>query len=230
MAATFIMKLNVKSYRYIKEYIQEGDVLLFRGEGFFSKLISSTEQTPYTHVALASWPSGNASQDEILECVEFREGSLFGSLFGGNSGGGGRCVNLAQEVQKYKRQIDVYRPDPNFYSYDLDDYGTNLVQNVKDFDGKQVTNIMRSLTGLPYGWKRIYWMAKHKLLALRFMVDMDDLISDSTGDIIYPVCSTAVAYCFNKCGYDLVRNRSDQWTEPGDIARSVKLNYLFTLK
>ena len=88
---------------------------------------------------------------------------------------------------------------------------------------------MRKLTALPYGWRRIWWMAKHKMAGLRFFYKPDDLMIDTVKDVVYPVCSTAVSYSFNKNGYDLITNRSDEWTEPGQISMSPRLSYLFTL-
>jgi hypothetical protein len=58
---------------------------------------------------------------------------------------------------------------------------------------------------------------------------MEDLTSDEIKDIVYPVCSTAVAYSFNKNSFDLIKNRNDSWTKPGDIAESTLLHYLFTM-
>jgi len=75
----------------------------------------------------------------------------------------------------------------------------------------------------------VSWIAKHKLAAFRIFSDVDSLIVDDLEDLIYPVCSTTVAYAFNKSDYDLMNNRSDEWTEPGDVARSSRLSYLFTL-
>lgn len=212
-------KLNIQNYSEIKKYINEGDILLFRGKGLTAKAIGLGSESSYTHVGIASWFNGYANTNiGILECVEFREGS------------GGRSVNLAQQVEKNSERIDVYRPNPFFYSCQYDENKDNYVFTKKKFDGKAVTRIMRRMTGLPYGWRRIWWMAKNKIPLLRWFTDRSSLMIDDLDDIVYPVCSTAVAYSFNSNGYDLVRNRSDQWTEPGDIARSTQINYLFTLK
>ena len=54
-------------------------------------------------------------------------------------------------------------------------------------------------------------------------------MTDELEDMVYPVCSTSVSYSFNKSEFDLVKNRSDEWTEPGDIAKSSGINYLFTV-
>lgn len=218
------------SYQEIKDKIQEGDVLLFRGKGWISNLIGSSTETPYTHVGVASWINGSANTKEgILECVEFREGSMIAGIFGGAGAGGGRSINLYQAVKKHPGCIDVYRPDPTFFTYRFDHEKKEFILTEKDFDGKAVTRIMRQMTGLPYGWRRIWWIFQHKLLSYRLFSKKDNLVCDTLDDIIYPICSTAVSYAFNVNGFDLVNNRSDEWTEPGDLAKSCQLNYLGTL-
>jgi len=226
-------KCNIRTnYEYdaVKTKIREGDVLLFRGQGWISHFIGTSTETPYTHVGVASWINGNANKQEgILECVEFREGSMLSGLFGWAGAGGGRSVNLYQAVKKHPGCIDVYRPDPVFHEYHWDLIKKEFLLSQKDFDGKAVTRIMRRMTGLPYGWRRIWWIFKHKLLTYRIFRNTSDLVCDELDEIIYPVCSTAVAYAFTVNGFDLVNNRSDEWTEPGDLAKSAHLNYLGTL-
>jgi len=201
-----------------RQYLKEGDVLLFRGTGIVSFFIKRASEGKYSHVGVASAVGSNGST--IWECVEFREGK------------GGRTVNLEQYVKQHSGTIDVYRPKSEIKKAFFEQnkakkwsYGEKVVA----FNGKCVTNIMRRMTGLPYGWKRIWWMAKNKLPFLRLFLDTESVATDSPQDIIYPVCSTAVAYSFSRCGYDLVHHRSDQWTEPSDVARSSLLHYLFTL-
>lgn len=218
------MKISL-SYLDALSLVQEGDVLLFRGSGITGALIQRAGEGQYSHVGIASW-----AQSKILECVEFREGNpLFRLIFGGNSGGGGRSVSLFNEVNKYPGRIDVYRPVEHFAIYSFDKKFKKVGYKRTKFDGYKVTQVMRSMTGLPYGWKRIYWMAKKKLAGLRLFYNMSDLVDDTVKDVIYPVCSTALAYSFSVNGYDLVNHRSDEYTEPSDFARSSRLSYLFTL-
>jgi len=224
------MKRLEQKLEDVKIYINEGDVLLFRGKTFKSSLIGSSTETSYSHVGIASWVNGNANSKEgILECVEFKEGSLVSNLLGIRGGGGGRSINLYQIIKKYTGQIDVYRPNPIFYNGIFDDEKKEFIFSEKPFDGKAVTTIMRKMTGLPYGWKRIWWMFRHKLLLYRLFGDKKKLMTDELEDMVYPVCSTSVSYSFNKSEFDLVKNRSDEWTEPGDIAKSSGINYLFTV-
>jgi len=113
------------------------------------------------------------------------------------------------------------------WEFDKDTKETHLI--TRKFDGKAVTRTMRQLTGLPYGYSRIWWMLKHKLVGLRLFYSAEDLMLDTVKDVVYPVCSTTTAYAFNIHGYDLINNRSDEWTEPGQIAESTRLSYLFSL-
>ena len=88
---------------------------------------------------------------------------------------------------------------------------------------------MRNLTGIPYGWRRILWLIIRNLPFFRLFSNVANLTSDEQKPIIYPVCSTAIAYCFSKADSDLIHERADEWTEPSDLALSPMLNYLFTI-
>ena len=199
-----------------KHLIKEGDVLLFRTKGVISFLIRRAGEGQYSHAAMASAHRTNGHF--FWECVEFREGS------------GGRSVLLERQVILRDGLIDVYRPISPRIDISFSSETGEVSETRKKFDGKIVTSLMRRMTGLPYGWKRMWWIAKHKLFGLRLLYSMSEITDDSIVDDIYPVCSTAVATCFRKAGFDLVKNRSDQATEPSDIARSTSLQYLFTLK
>lgn len=211
------MKRNHLKFSEAKEYLREGDILLFRGTGIVSFFIKRASEGKYSHVGVAS--SHGRGDDKMWECVEFREGK------------GGRTVNLEQYVRTHNGIIDVYRPKSEIKKSIFEKHGDKweYKENRFAFDGKCVTNIMRRLTGLPYGWRRIWWMATNKLPFLRIFMDIQSVASDKPQDIVYPVCSTAVAYSFSRCNYDLVHNRASNWTEPSDIARSSLIHYLFTL-
>jgi len=202
-------KLIYMEYEQARNLIKEADVLLFRGRGLVARFIGRAGEGVHTHVAVASW-HGNS-----LECVEFREWK------------GGRTVNLSIQVEKNNGYIDVYRPLSSIHYPVL--VGNEIIYSLANLDPYKITNCMRDMTGLPYGWKRIWLIAKHKMPFVRFFYDIGSVTKD-LGEILYPICSTAVAHCFSKNYYDLVKNRADQWTEPADISRSSILSYLFTLK
>lgn len=207
---------NYVRFEDAKELLREADVLLFRSRSLGAFFIRRASEGEYSHVAVASAHGDNGGT--IWEAVEFKEWK------------GGRTVNLKEYIKSYKGEIDVYRAsiEKIVITYDKNNRMTGI--NRVPLNSKLITNTMRRMTGLPYGWKRVLWLAQHKLPFLRFFYSMESVVDDNTKDLIYPVCSTAVAYSFSKAGYDLVHHRADISTEPSDIARSPLLNYLFTLK
>ena len=213
------MKEIKVNFKMAENLLQEGDVLLFRSNSIISFFIQRATEGQYSHVGLASSHGDNGGK--IWECVEFREGY------------GGRTINLERYIQDYTNDnsfIDVYRASKykKIYVYNKD--YQKIEEQTIAVDNKIITNTMRKMTGLPYGWKRIAWIAQHKIPFLRLLYSMDSLVDDNNlDDFIYPVCSTAVAYSFSKTGYDLVNHRSDEATSPADIARSPLLSYIFTL-
>lgn len=200
-----------KTFEEAEDLIEEGDILLFKGRGWGAFFLKRSAGGVYSHVGIASWCNG------LLECVEFTEGA------------GGRIVNLETYNKIDKRQIDVYRPISPRKKVTLE--GDEIREEWVDFDGLAVTTCMRKLSGLPYGWRRIWWIAKHKLAGFRLFYNPENTINDEAEDeIVYPVCSTAAAHCFNSNGFDLIKNRSDEWTEPSSLSTSTSLAYLFTLE
>jgi len=202
-----------------KRYIEEGDVLLYRGRCWYSFFIKRTGKGEYSHAGLASWHNGTPDVEKILETVEFN----------GNRGGGA-TIKMENLFPEYSRQIDIYRPNSTneIKKFDLSTH-TVKVDFIK-FNGKIITNTMRDLTGLPYGWRRILWFVRRNIFLGRLFYSVEDLTSDAQRPIIYPVCSTAIAYCFSKNDFDLVHERADEWTEPSNLALSPLLNYMFTIK
>lgn len=208
-------------YNEARPLIKEADVLLFRGQGCISNIIQRAGDGIYSHVGLASWHN-HVGLDSILEITEFREGY------------GGRTTSL---FRAYKNDIndgiiDVYRASTPIKKLYFNP-NTKLIEVIHiNFNARAVTNYMRNLTGLPYGWSRIWWIATHKMFGFRLFynknVDSDDSVKLDV-DKIYPVCSTAVAACFSSIGYDLIPHKSDEWTEPSALSRSAHLNYLFTI-
>ncbi len=220
----------LEKYSDVKSLIREGDVLLYRGTGWFSFLVRAYGESRYTHCGLASWWNGDANTSYgILESVEFREGSFLSGLFGSSGGGGGRSINLDREIKKYSGKIDVYRPTQNFGYHKFDPIKKTTEYSKISFDGRAVTRTLRHMTGLPYGWKKVWFVAKYRLFCLGLYNNYEALMNDSVQEIIYPVCSSVLAYAFNSNNFDLIKNKSDDWTSPGDIANSPRLSYLFTL-
>ena len=208
MNHNFILK-----YADAKPLIREADVLLFRGNSIWSKIIRKFTQSPYSHAGLASWHNGS----NLLELIEFKEWK------------GGRCVNLQRVVEEYRGQIDVYRPATFKQKWEFYPLNNYVAKRWIPLEPRKITNTMRKLTGLPYGWKRIWWFTKQKLIGLRLFYKESDIINDTVGKIVEPVCSTAVAHSFSTHNFDLVHNRADNWMEPNHIGMSPLLSYVFTL-
>ena len=204
-----------KPYSEAKSLMREADVLLFRGRGVGSFLIKKMARGRHSHSAMVSWKYGKNENDVFvplfLECIEFREWK------------GGRTVSLATQIQEHSGTIDVFRPSRKIQLFDnehLDGYWVDL-------NPLEVTNCMRKMTGLPYGWSRIFKLAKVHFLGLRLAntTNVDDEWVANT----YPVCSTAVSRSLRKGYADPVHWLADSDTEPPDLARSSMLNYIFTL-
>lgn len=204
-------------YSEARSYIKEGDVLLFRGKKWYSYIIKKFTKSSYSHAALASWHNGS-DEPPILELIEFHAMT------------GGAISQLSRSVKKYSGTIDIYRPSRK---------AQTIKWNVKrqeaeviniEFDGKKLTRTMRMLAGLPYGIMKIILMAQKYAIFARLFGNIEKMEDDTQETVSAPVCSTSVAHCFNSVGYDLVKNKADKWTEPGDLACSPSLNYLFTLE
>jgi len=201
-------------YEQAKQLIKEGDVLLIRGNRWFSFFIKKITQSMYSHVGLASWHNGNSG---VLEIVEFHMST------------GGVSRNLQNIVETRPKIIDVYRPSPR--RYDLE-YNTDrgVTTKVSEYDGRAVTTTMRELTALPYSILKIGLLSRGYAFGLRFLSNLKVMSDDTAQRALTHVCSTSVAYSMNVNGYDLVKNKADLRTEPGDLAKSPLLNYLFTIE
>jgi len=197
--------------------IEEGDVLLCRGKKWFSFFIKQITQSPYSHVGLASWHNGHDPED-ILEIVEFHLSS-----------GGGVAKNLKNVAAIKPNTIDVYRPSP--YRIDLKyDEVNGVVAQQTEYNGKAVTDTMRGLTALHYSLLNIGMVARGYMFGLRLLNNVNLMSDDSLQQSGSYVCSTSVAHSANKNGWDFVKNKSDSLTEPGDLANSPLLNYLFSIE
>lgn len=219
------MNKNYVTLNSALDLIEEADILLIRGDSYISRFIQKAGESMYSHVGLATWHNGRRSNpygESLLEITEFKEGK------------GGRTVDLATAYKYHldNQNIDVYRVSQPFFRLNFDPRTGQVYNEEIKFNGKAITNYMRSLTGLPYGWRRIWWIAKKKIFGIRWFTNFNQSSDDNLKfdpKVIYPVCSTAVSACYSKFGYDLMPNKSDEFIEPADLSRSAVLNYLFTL-
>ena len=88
-----------------------------------------------------------------------------------------------------------------------------------------VTDVMIKLTGLPYGWKNIWKLARHYIPFARLA--KQNIKDDDPMNVF--VCSTAVAYAFRKAYVDPVPYLADSAVMPADLARSALFKYQFTI-
>lgn len=206
--------INLK-YKDAEELIKEGYVLLYRGNGLFSRFIKSFGRSPYSHVSIASWANG--TRQRVLESIEYSE--LYGS----------RSVALYNQVLSHPGLIDVFAPckftTRQFYDVTLNAIGSHAVS----FDGKAITSEFRRYTGLSYSYQRILFMLWLHTPFVRLFTGNHMFSDDLNSQLVMPVCSTAVAHFYSKHYTDLVKFVGDEYVEPGDLSRSPLLSYLFTL-
>ncbi len=206
--------INVK-YDDVEHLIKEGYVLLFRGKSILGRLIERLGVSPYSHVGVASWSNG--TRDPVLEMLEYREFS------------GSRAIALKNAVNDHPGEIDVFIPASRVErtSYDNDHKIIRVETHL--FNGKRITSAFRRYTGLRYSYERILFMLWFHIPFLRLFTGKRVFDDRLQNDPILPVCSTSVAHFFSKHYTDLVKFKSDEYVEPGDLARSPLLSYLFTL-
>ena len=207
-------------YHEAKPYIEEADVLLFRGKGLSSWLIKRYGSGVHSHAGMAHWDGDN------LECVEFREFK------------GGRATALKRQVETHPDNIDVFRAAHLIHRNQFSAWPETDLQSVKVEYTEQeqinifsasmagnVTDVMLDLTGLPYGWKNIWKLARHYLPFARLA--KQNIKDDDPMNVF--VCSTAVAYAFRKAYVDPVPYLADSAVMPADLARSALFKYQFTI-
>jgi len=206
-----------------KKHLQDGDVLLFRGERIMSKMIAGITSSPYSHVGVVKRIEDKDGA-VYLQLVEFREG-----LFGG----GGRAIDLERVVAADSGRIDVYRFSNVFIDCVFNAEDREIKTELRNFDGHRVVRNLERLTGLPYSWKTIICIYAWKIPVLRCFLRC--LKKGYTEDCIDNyrlsrfVCSTAVDYAFRLAGFPLVQNKNTNYVDPSDVSRSSNLHYLFTL-
>ncbi len=209
------MVIKLLHYDKAEELIEEGYVLLFRGTTLISKFIGAFGTSPYSHVGIASWSNGGS--DPILELLEYKEFK------------GSRATSLRNNVIAHNGHIDVFAPctrtEQSYY-----DVEEGIVKTkIYSFNGRAITKDFRRYTGLAYSYQRILFMLWFHIPFLRLFTGNNVFNDESNDTPSLPVCSTSVAHFFSKHYVDLVKFKSDEFVEPGDLARSPVLSYLFTL-
>ena len=211
-----VKKINVKFDDAI-QYLENGDLALFSWSGFFGNLIKIQTVSNYNHVGVVVHTNGKYNPP-IWEVAEYRE--FIGS----------RIVSLQNYVEQNPGKIDIYRHARYNYKYYFCPQQKRIVEVKVKFEGEKFTECMRKLTGLPYGWSRIFYIWATRIPILRWFCNYDEILSDLPDEkLISAVCSTSVAHCHSQIGWDSTRNKADKYIEPADFARSANLDYIFTL-
>ncbi len=123
---------------------------------------------------------------------------------------GGRAVALSNLVAALPARIDVY--------------AVQLTQR----QCAGAVDAMVSATGRDYGWRAFLWHALHTAPIARWLLP-PELDNGRNGSL--PVCSQLVSRAYREgAGVDVVPNLSDRATTPGDLARSARFAYRFTLE
>jgi hypothetical protein len=195
-------------------HLKEADVLLFRGTGAISWAIKRYSSGVHSHVGMVH------RDGEHVQCVEFREFK------------GGRSVSLKTQVESHPDTIDVFRVVDHL-SYDsfamseiTGDVTGKISRTFEEGTAQKVTDIMMNLTGLPYGWKNFWKLAKHYAPFFRLS---EQNVKDTAPTEVF-VCSTAVAFAYRTVYADPVPYLSDSSVTPADLARSALFKYQFTLQ
>lgn len=204
-------------YREARRHILDADVLMYSGRSLISRIIRTIGRSRYSHAALAGWTNGDPDgKNNRLMAYEM--------LW---KGGCATC--LSAHADKWPGKIDVYRVSDTHTTWHWDEAAGIQVGTHTVLDRKEAVTIMRDFCRpSEYGDMHLLWASFLHLPLVRFFVPVptDDDIEARERP---PFCSEAVAYALRKSFTDVVRNTPDHYTEPGDLARSPLLHYLFTL-
>ncbi len=162
--------------------IENGDVLLFQGTGWLSRLIRWGSKSPYSHAGLALWWNNR------LMVIQ-------------SAARGVEVLPARTAVQKYDGQVDWWQPDPATRAELKVDI---LIHAAFDQLGK------------PFAvWPLIALMAR--------MLRGEELGNPDSRRMPNYFCSQLVSKCYRRAGIDLVKEKADHDTSPGDLARCGRL-------
>jgi len=201
------------SYEKGKNLIREADVLLFRAGDFpgVGWWIGKYTRSSYSHAGLAHW------EDDTLYCVEFRE--FVGS----------RKYPMDKYIEE-KNTIDVFRSLETIIApCVIPGEPPKLCYKEYNFTADKaecVINAAMNLIGTKYSYWTIWQMLKTYIPIVRLRTK---IVKNGEADPKKFVCSTLVTYAYRKCFVDPIPFLSDEYTAPGDLARSGLFSYLFTI-
>ena len=209
-------------YEQCKDFIKEADILLFRATKFprVGWWISKYTNSPYSHAALAHL------DDKEVFCIEFREFH------------GARSYPLRKYIEEGD-QIDVFRvckyicypklrlENDNFCTINLE---TKMFTKQ---DAQNVTNTALKFVNRQdekkyrYSYWTIWQLLKTYIPIVRFRTNVNKNGNANTQKF---VCSTLVNYAYRINFMDPIPFLSDEYTTPGDLARSSLFFRLFSIK
>ena len=201
-------------YSCAKELIKEADVLLFRAGRFPSVgwWIGKYTASIYSHAALAHWDNND------LYAIEFREFK------------GSRQYPMDRYVEQLgSRGIDVFRAaETVIYPYleKIEDKHWVAYKEL-NFDADTARNITytaQQFIGETYSYWTIWQILKTYIPFIRLGRKVKKNGEPETTSF---VCSTLITYAYRKHYIDPVPFLSDQYTSPGDLARSGLFSQLF---
>jgi hypothetical protein len=203
-------------YHEGREYVLDGDVLLYTGGSIVSRCIQVAGLSQYSHVGMAGWVNGDPTG-------EYARLMAYEMLMSGGQG-----TVLSPHVDK-GMGVHVYRVSDMHTAYVWNETLKQVVGATKVFDRKLAVTTMRDFCRPgEYGKMHLFWTALIHMPVVRFFFRQptDDQLEDRTRP---PYCSEAVAYALRKAFTDVVKNTPDHYTSPGALARSPLLHYMFTL-
>lgn len=203
--------MQILQFQKAKDLLKEADILLFRHPRFpkLGWFVSRYTQSPYSHVGLYH------KEKKDHYCVEFKE--FIGS----------RVYPLEKYIDE-GALIDVFRVFPEVTIPVVEEINTLKIKGFYN-DTKKLKftdEISKNITGdaiklveanTPYGWSVIWRIAKGFVPGLR-LANGDKFIDNREKNIY--VCSTLITYTYRKHYIDPVNFLADDYTKPGDIARS----------
>ena len=138
---------------------------------------------------------------------------------------GGRWIVL-EMIQwhggRWRYLDDAVRDDPGRWDVFLSNAG-----NRWDWNRSRAVAEMNRFVGRPYGWKHLIYDGLLHLPLIRAAVPV--VTSDTDADRHSPFCSEAYSIACHLAGVDMVPNLPARLTEPGDLARSLFVDYSCTL-
>ena len=206
------------SYENAKKLIKEADILLFRARPFpnIGWWIGKYTKSIYSHTALAHW------ENDTLYAVEFKEFK------------GGRIHPMDLYVtQKDGKNIDVFRTVdtvicPYIETINNENWVAYKELNFTNDKAIEITSTAKDTVKKigKYSYWTIWQMFKTYVPIIRLRTK---IAKNGEPDPKNFVCSTLVTYTYRKHFIDPVPFLSDEYTTPGDLARSAIFSYIFSI-